>query len=47
MHPIVLWNDSKFQKVVSDMPAYFKNLKVLKEQLATMDQLPVSILLTA
>ena len=46
MHPIGVWTDSKFQQVEDEMPAYFKDSKVLKEQLTTMDLPPGTMLLT-
>ena len=47
MHPIGVWTDSRFQQVAADIPAYFKDSKVLKEQLTTMELPPGIILFTA
>ena len=47
MHPIGIWTDSKFQQVEAGMPDYFKDSKVLKEQLTAMNLPPGTMLLTA
>ena len=47
MHPIGVWNNSKFQEVAADIPAYFKDSNPLKEKLTTMDLLPGTMILTA
>ena len=47
MHPIGVWTDSKFQQVEAGMPDYFKDSKVLKEQLTAMNLPPGTMLLTA
>ena len=47
IHPISVWNDSNYQRVATDIPDYFKDSKVLKEQLTTTDLPPVTMLLTS
>ena len=36
MHPICVWTDSNFQQVTAGMSAYFKDSKVVKEELTTI-----------
>ena len=47
MHPIVVWTDSKLQHVAAYTTAYFKDSKVLKRKLTTIDLSPGIMLLTA
>ena len=47
MYPIGVWADNKFQQVLADTPAYFKDSKVLKEQLTTTELPSGTMLLTA
>ena len=46
IHPIGEWNDSNFQQVAADIPAYFKGSRFLLKKFTTMDLPPGTMLLT-